>query len=76
MSSSDGSSDHESEPEAGAGKGEVEVESSGDDAVKVVSKPLGGRVTPSQSAPGFMTRKQSSRILYAASGICHTYSST
>ena len=31
------------------------MESSGDDAVKVVSKPLGGRVAPSQAAPGFIT---------------------
>ena len=70
MSGSDGSadSDHEPEAEAGAGKGEVEVASSGDDTVKVVSKPLGGRVAASKAAAGFVTCQQSNCILYKKHG--------
>ena len=57
--SSDGRAAFEPEAEAGAGKRVVEVESS-DDAVKVVSKPLGGRVAASKAAAVFVTCKQSS----------------
>ena len=70
MSGSDGSadSDHEPEAEAGAGKGEVEVPSSDDDTVKVVSKPLGGRVAASKAAAGFVACRQSNCILYKRHG--------
>ena len=67
MSSSGGSAAFEPEAEAGAGKRVVEVESS-DDAVKVVSKPLGGRVAASKAAAVFVTCKQCSCILYKSHG--------
>ena len=65
MSSSDGSADCDDEPlaESGAGKREVQVRRP-DDAVKVLSQPLGGRVSASKEAASFVTCRQSSCILY------------
>ena len=67
MSSSGGSAAFEPEAEAGAGKRVVEVESS-DDAVKVVGKPLGGRVAAPKAATGFVACTQSSCILHKNHG--------
>ena len=64
-SNSDGSADSDDEPyaEGGAGTWELHVKSS-DDAVKVVSKLLGGRVSASKAAASSVTCKQLSCILY------------
>ena len=68
-SNSDGSADSDDEPyaEGGAGTWELHVKSS-DDAVKVVSKPLGGRVEASTAAASFVPCKPSSSILYKSHG--------
>ena len=70
MSGSGGSADSDLVPEAvaGAGKGEVVGESSDVDTVKVVSKPLGGRVAASKAAAGFVTCRQSNCVLYKKHG--------
>ena len=68
MSSSDGIAAVEPEAEAGVGRRVVEVVESSDDAVKVVSKPLGGRVEASTAAASFVPCKPSSSILYKSHG--------